>query len=47
MWTKLLDQREYQVGLQMISQESDPWGLSVTHSNAHLGNRATAISVAA
>jgi hypothetical protein len=47
MWTKLLDQREYQVGLQMISQESDPWGLSITHSNAHLGIRATAVSGAA
>ena len=28
MWSKMLDPREYQVGLQMVSLESDPWGLS-------------------
>jgi hypothetical protein len=27
MWIKLLDAREYQVGLQMLANECDPWGL--------------------
>jgi hypothetical protein len=46
MWTKLLGgqdagNREYQVGLQMVAQESDPWGLGTTQSNLHSCSRAT------
>lgn len=30
MWTKLLDGRgEYQVGLQTLAQEKEPWGISL------------------
>jgi hypothetical protein len=36
MWSKMLDLREYQVGLQMVSLESDPWGLSPAQINAPL-----------
>jgi|SRR5579863_9881980 hypothetical protein len=48
MWTKLLNEQnhdarsEYQVGLQMVAQESDPWGLGATHSIA-LSTRASAV----
>ena len=38
---------EYQVGLQMVAQESDPWGLGVPHSNTPLSARAAAILSAA
>jgi hypothetical protein len=38
---------EYQVGLQMVAQESDPWGLGVPHSNTPLAARAAAILSAA
>jgi hypothetical protein len=32
MWVKKLDDcGEYQVGLKMLSQESDPWGLNMPH----------------
>lgn len=35
VWTKLMDDRgEYQVGLQLRSQESDPWGMSQTAARA-------------
>lgn len=27
MWTRFLNGREYQVGLQAVAKESDPWGL--------------------
>ncbi len=48
MWTKLLDKHgEYQVGLQMMTQESDPWGLTAAHCNQHSSSRATAVSGAA
>jgi hypothetical protein len=44
IWTKLLDQQgEYQVGLQMIAQESDPWGLSVRHFGPRLITTAAAV----
>jgi hypothetical protein len=36
MWSKMLDQREYQVGLQMVALESDPWGLSPAQAHAPL-----------
>jgi hypothetical protein len=29
MWTRLLDQGEYQVGLQMLSKDRDPWNLNL------------------
>lgn len=45
MWSKMLNAREYQVGLQMVSLESDPWGLSPAQSGAPLG--ASAVSGAA
>ena len=47
MWTKLLDKHEYQVGLQLMAQESDPWGLAAGHANPHVSTRATAVSGAA
>jgi hypothetical protein len=48
MWSKLLDiHGEYQVGLQMVAQESDPWGLSAAESNARPFTRASAVSGAA
>ncbi|MGA2020289.1 MAG: hypothetical protein ABSH02_06855 [Candidatus Sulfotelmatobacter sp.] len=56
MWTKLMVEPaadkndapgEYQVGLQMVAQESDPWGLGVPHSNTPLAARAAAILSAA
>jgi len=53
MWTRLLSEHshdehgEYQVGLQMISQESDPWGLSVAHTNTQAFTSASAVSGAA
>ncbi|MGD0990358.1 MAG: PilZ domain-containing protein [Candidatus Sulfotelmatobacter sp.] len=32
MWTKKLEgSGEYQAGLKMLAQESDPWGLNATH----------------
>jgi hypothetical protein len=47
MWTKLLDEHEYQVGLQLMTQESDPWGLAAAHASPHVSTRATAVSGAA
>ncbi len=48
VWTKLVDGHgEYQVGLQMITQESDPWGLSAAHSATPPITRASATSGAA
>lgn len=38
---------EYQVGLQMVAQESDPWGLSATQSDTTPFTRASAVSGAA
>jgi hypothetical protein len=28
VWTKLIDKHEYQVGLQVVQQEKDAWGLN-------------------
>ncbi|MFZ0417100.1 MAG: hypothetical protein WAM04_03285 [Candidatus Sulfotelmatobacter sp.] len=56
MWTRLMVEPapdkndapgEYQVGLQMVAQESDPWGLGGPHSNTPLAARAAAILSAA
>jgi hypothetical protein len=52
MWTRLLDGHkdalgEYQVGLQMMAQETDPWGLGSTHSKTHPVTRASVVSAAA
>ncbi len=48
MWTKLLDTHgEYQVGLHMVAQESDPWGLTVNHFGAPPATGASAVSGAA
>jgi len=48
VWTKQLDGRnEYQVGLQLTTQESDPWGLSAAHSSAPPITKASATSGAA
>jgi hypothetical protein len=33
MWTKMLGQ-EYQVGLQSVAQEGDPWGLDAARATA-------------
>ena len=32
MWTRLLDDGEYQVGLLMLSKDSDPWNLNIGQS---------------
>jgi hypothetical protein len=47
VWTKLLEKHgsEYQVGLRMVSQEADPWGLALASSTAE-ASRATAVSAA-
>ena len=52
MWTRLLDGHkdalgEYQVGLQMMAQETDPWGLGSTHSKTHQVTRVSVVSAAA
>ena len=58
MWTRwLVEQKdgehkdgahgEYQVGLQMVAQESDPWGLSATQSDTNPFTKASAVSGAA
>ena len=58
MWTRLLVEQkdgehkdgadgEYQVGLQMVAQESDPWGMSLAHSHAQSATRSSAFSGAA
>jgi hypothetical protein len=45
IWTRLVDGRnEYQVGLQLLSQESDPWGLSVSPAQEQSGTRSPAFS---
>jgi len=47
VWTKLLEKSgsEYQVGLRMVSQEADPWGLGVAPATGETA-RATAVSAA-
>jgi hypothetical protein len=46
IWWKLLDGHcEYQVGLQAIAQQSDPWGLSLSNSGAQPAMKASAVSV--
>jgi hypothetical protein len=48
IWSKLLDgQCEYQVGLQAIAQQSDPWGLSLSNNIVHPLTGASAVSGAA
>jgi hypothetical protein len=48
VWTKLLDRSsEYQVGLQSLSQEKEPWGISLTNSSAPPATRTSAVSGAA
>jgi hypothetical protein len=48
VWTRLLDERgEHQVGLEMVAQESDPWGLGVRHADLQPGVQAAAVSGAA
>jgi hypothetical protein len=48
VWTKQLDGHgEYQVGLQLTTQESDPWGLSAVHSSTPPLTRSSATSGAA
>jgi hypothetical protein len=46
VWSKLLDgQHEYQVGLQTVAQQSDPWGLSLSNNSAQPAMEASAVSV--
>ncbi|MGA6980245.1 MAG: hypothetical protein WCC95_07715 [Candidatus Sulfotelmatobacter sp.] len=42
MWTRVLAGGEYQVGLQMLSKDSDPWNLNVGQSTAPLATKSTA-----
>lgn len=46
MWSKMLDAREYQVGLQMVSLESDPWGLNPAHESRVLAGASAVSGVA-
>jgi hypothetical protein len=34
IWTRLLDAREYQVGVQALARDYDPWGLNEDHPMA-------------
>jgi hypothetical protein len=36
MWSRMLDPHEYQVGLQMVSLECDPWGLNPVQASTPL-----------
>lgn len=48
VWSRRLDERgEHQVGLEMVAQESDPWGLGVGHAAVQSGVQASAVSGAA
>ena len=48
VWTKKLDARdEFQVGLQMVAEEIDPWGLNLDHSHGPMATRVSAVSGAA
>jgi len=48
VWTKKLDaQGEYQVGLQMVAVEIDPWGLNMAHSHAQHATKVSVMSGAA
>jgi hypothetical protein len=47
VWTRLLNGGEHQVGLEMVAQETDPWGLGVGHSDLQSATRASAVSGAA
>jgi hypothetical protein len=44
VWSKLLGHCEYQVGLQAMAQQSDPWGLNLNHT-AQPAVQASAASV--
>jgi hypothetical protein len=46
MWTKQLTATEHQIGLRMLGQESDPWGLNLTHSVLRTVTAPSAISAA-
>jgi hypothetical protein len=48
VWTKLLaGSSEYQVGLQALSQEREPWGISLASSGAPAATTTSAASGAA
>jgi hypothetical protein len=48
VWTKLLDRStEYQVGLRALSQEKEPWGISLANCSAPPVTRTSAVSGAA
>jgi hypothetical protein len=48
MWTKLLDgQSEFQIGLQVVAHECDPWGLNSVQCGAPLPTGLSAASRAA
>jgi hypothetical protein len=45
MWTKLLDGKaEYQVGLQALAQEKEPWGVSFLNCEQP-GTKASAATI--
>jgi hypothetical protein len=44
MWTKQLNANEHQVGLKMLGQESDPWGLTITHPASAVTMRTAALA---
>jgi hypothetical protein len=45
VWTKQLEGKgEYQVGLQAVAQEREPWGLSLSSSTAEPVTKASATS---
>jgi hypothetical protein len=46
VWSKLLEgTREYQVGLQTIAQQNDPWGLSMSHTSAQPVTKGPAVLI--
>ncbi len=48
VWSKLLEgTREYQVGLQTMAQQNDPWGLSLSNSSMQPAAQVSAASGAA
>jgi hypothetical protein len=46
IWTKQLTANEYQIGLRMQGQESDPWGLNTGHATPRMVTAASATSAA-
>jgi hypothetical protein len=46
VWSKLLEGCEYQVGLQTLAQQGDPWGLAPSTSLVQPALKTSAVSLA-